>query len=116
VRLSVTGRHIEITDSMKQYAEDKARKLTKFYDRIGDIEVVVDRESAQFRVEMLIRTDHRHTFVGQVGAGDFYEAIDLVADKLERQLKKHKEKHRNRKHSTKSSPKMSEEQEIEGAG
>lgn len=116
MRLSVTGRHIEITDSMKQYAEDKARKLTKFYDRIEVIEVVVDRESVRYRVEMLVRTDHRHTFVGQVDAEDFYEAIDLVADKLERQLKKHKEKHRNRKHPARFGPVTGEEQEMEGAG
>ena len=116
MRLSVTGRHIEITGSMKQYAEDKARKLTKFYDRIEMIEVVIDRESVRYRVEMVVRTDHRHTFVGQVDAGEFYEAIDLVVDKLERQLKKHKEKHRNRKHLAKPGPKMAEEDETDGVG
>jgi len=116
VRFTVTGRHIEITDSMGQYAEDKARKLTRFYDRIEIIEVVVDRESIQYRIEMVVRTDHRRTFVGQVDAGDFYEAIDLVVDKLERQLKKHKEKRRNRKHPAKSGPKIGEEEETDRAG
>ena len=115
MRLSVTGRHMEITGSMRQYAEDKARKLTRFYDRIEVIEVVVDRESVRYRVDMVVRTDHRHTFVGQVDAGEFYEAIDLVADKLQRQLKKHKEKQRNRKHPAKSGPKMSEEETTDRA-
>jgi len=115
VRLSVTGRHMEITGSMRQYAEDKARKLTRFYDRIEAIEVVVDRESVRYRVDMVVRTDHRHTFVGQVDAREFYEAIDLVADKLQRQLKKHKEKQRNRKHPAKSGPKMSEEETTDRA-
>ena len=116
MRFSVTGRHMEITGSMKQYAEDKARKLTRFYDRIEVIEVVVDRESVQYRVEMVVRTDHRHTFVGQVDTGDFHEAIDLVADKLQRQLKKHKEKHRNRKHPAKPGPKMGEEEATDRPG
>jgi len=101
---------------MRQYAEDKARKLSRFYDRIEIIEVVVDRESIQYRVEMVVRTDRRQTFVGQVDAGDCYEAIDLVVDKLERQLKKHKEKRRNRKHPAKSGSKMSEEEETDRAG
>jgi ribosome-associated translation inhibitor RaiA len=51
-----------------------------------------------------------------VDAGEFYEAIDLVADKLQRQLKKHKEKQRNRKHPAKSGPKMSEEETTDRAG
>lgn len=98
MRLSVTGRHIEITDAMKQYAEDKAGRLTRFYDRIEVIDVVVDHESTQCRVEMVAHADHKHTFVGQVDASDYYEAINLVVDKLERQLTKHKEKLRNHKH------------------
>lgn len=40
MQLSVTGRHVDITDSMKQYAEEKTLKLTKFYDRIEAIDVV----------------------------------------------------------------------------
>jgi len=110
VQLSVTGRHVDITDSMKQYAEEKTLKLTKFYDRIEAIDVVVDREVVQHRVEVVVRTDHKQTFVGQVDAGDYYEAIDLVVDKLERQLKKHKEKLRNRKHATRPESHSSEEE------
>ena len=102
MQLSVTGRHIQITDPMRRYAEEKASKLQRFYDRIESIDVILEQESSKFRVEVVVRADHRNTFVGQVGADDFYESIDLVVDKLERQLKKHKEKHRNRKHSTKS--------------
>lgn len=98
MQLAVTGRHIEITDAMKGYAEEKAQKLSRYYDRIESIDIVVDREAVQNRVELVVRTDHRHTFVAHVDAGDYYEAIDLVVDKLARQLKEHKDKHRNRKH------------------
>lgn len=99
MRFSVTGRHMEITEAMRQYAEEKAGKLNRFYDRVQSIEVVIEKEGLQSKVEMVVSTDHRHTFVGQVSVGDYYEAIDLVVDKLEGQLRKHKEKHRNRKHT-----------------
>ena len=98
MRFSVTGRHIEITDAMRQYVEGKATRLTRFYDRIESIEVVIEKQGVQNRVEMVVAADHKHTFVGQVHAGDYYEAIDLVMDKLEGQIRKHKEKVRNRKH------------------
>ncbi len=99
MRFSVTGRHIEITDAMRQYAEEKSGRLSRFYDRVQSVEVVVETQGLQNRVEMVVATDHRHTFVGQVSASDYYEAIDLVVDKVEGQLRKHKEKHRNRKHT-----------------
>lgn len=95
---TVTGRHIEVTESMKDYAEQKAQKLTRFFDRINEVELVTEDEAGKFRVEMMVRTDHRDTFVGRVDADDYYEAVDLVIDKLERQVTKHKEKLRNRKH------------------
>lgn len=109
MQVSVTGRHIETTDAMRQYAELKAGKLVRFYDRIERIDVVLDQESnKQHRVEVVVRADHKNTFVAQVDAGDFYEAVDLVVDKLERQLTRHKEKHRNRKHPTRASQKPGE--------
>ena len=98
MKLSVTGRHIEITDSMRRYVEEKANKLTRFYDRVTTIDIVVDQESLQHRVELVVRADHKHTFVAQVDSSDFYKAVDQVADKMERQLTKHKKRVRNRKH------------------
>ncbi len=104
MQLSVTGRHIEITESMKAYAEEKAGKISRFYDRIETVDVVLDREPPRYRVEVVVRTDHKHTFVGQAEAGDFYEAVDLVSDKIGRQLAKHKERIRNRKHPEGEAP------------
>jgi putative sigma-54 modulation protein len=100
VRFAVTGRHLEISEAMKRYAEEKATRLNRFYDRIQSIEVVVEKQGIRNRVEMVVTTDHKDTFVGQVDAGECYEAIDLVVDKLEAQLRRHKEKLRNRKHRT----------------
>ena len=98
MQISVTGRHVEFTDSMRQYAEEKLAKLTRFYDRIDKIEVVLDQEPTKHRLEVVMHGDHRTTFVAQVEAEEYHEAVDLIVEKLERQLTKHKEIHRNRKH------------------
>ena len=98
MQLTVTGRHLDVTDPMKKYAEEKAVKLTRYYDRIESIDLVLEQNSNQHQVEILVRTDHKHTFVAKVDAKDYYEAVDLVLDKMVRQLRDHKQQHRNRKH------------------
>ncbi len=101
VNILVTGRHVEVSDDVRAYAESKVSKLPRYYDRIHEIEVVFDHESEQFTTEMIVRADHRHTFVVTEAGPDTYALIDLCVEKLERQLTRHKEKRRNRKHEGK---------------
>ena len=96
--VSVVGRHVQITGEVKSYAEQKAQKLPRFYDRIQAIEVVVDHESDLSSVEMIVTAAGKQTFVAKEVGPDTLACIDLAVDKLERQLTKHKEKFRNRKH------------------
>lgn len=100
MQISVTGRHIEFTESMRQYAAEKLSRLARFYDRIDKVDVVLEQEPTQHRLEVVMHADHKTTFVAQVEAGEYHEAVDLIVEKLERQLKKHKEIHRNRKHQS----------------
>lgn len=98
MQILVSGRHLEIEDSLKEYARDKVQKLTKFYDRIQSIEVVYDHEAGKPSVEVIVNTEPKNTFVGHEMGEDMFAVTDTVVDKLERQLTRHKEKHRNRKH------------------
>ena len=102
MEIIVTGRHVEVPAQVRAYAQDKAGKLPRYYDRIHEIEVIFDHESEQFTAEMIVRADHRHTFVATEAGPDTYALIDLCVEKLERQLTKHKEKRRNRKHNGKT--------------
>jgi putative sigma-54 modulation protein len=101
VQIVFSGRHADITESMRTYAEEKAQKLLKYYDKIQEIEVVADRESALYRVEIIVNAEHKNMFVASETDEDFYAATDLMVDKISRQLTRHKEKHRNRKHPDK---------------
>src|SRR5205823_1167253 len=93
---------MDVTPSLKTYAETKANKLTKYYDRIQEIEVVLDngKESGKehIRVEMIVNAEHKNMFIAHADNGDAYASIDLCIAKLERQLSEHKKKYRNRKH------------------
>jgi len=96
--VTIASRHMEVTPPLKTYAEQKANKLTKYFDRIQEIEVVIDNTKDQMRVEMIVSAEHNNRFVAHHAEGDAYAAVDACVDKLERQLSDHKKKVRNRKH------------------
>ncbi len=109
MQVSVTGRHFEITSKIRSYAEEKAAKLPRFYDRVQSVEVVVSRDGDLNSVEMIVTAaGSQTTFVAKEVGPDVAACIDLLIDKLERQLTKHKEKYRNRKHLGKK-PDITEE-------
>ena len=96
--VTISGRHMEVTEALKTYAETKVGKLTKYYDRIQEIEVILDAHKDATRVEVIVNAEHNAMFIAHHDEGDAYACIDGCVDKLERQLTDHKEKHRNRKH------------------
>ena len=98
--VTVSGRHMDVSEPLKQYAQQKASKLTKYYDRIQEIEVVFDAGKDRTSVEMIVNGEHKNMFIAHHNEGDAYACIDACTDKLERQLSDHKKKVRNRKHNT----------------
>lgn len=83
---------------MKSYAEQKASKLHKYYDRIQEIEVVFDSGGETVACEIIVNAEHRNMFIARHQERDAYACIDACIDKLERQLTDQKNKLRNRKH------------------
>ena len=96
--VTISGRHMEVTEALKAYAEQKAGKLSKYYDRIQEIEVIMDASKDSTRVEIIVNAEHNAMFIAHHDEGDAYACIDGCVDKLERQLTDHKERFRNRKH------------------
>jgi putative sigma-54 modulation protein len=99
VLVTISSRHMDVTEALKSYAEQKSNKLTKYYDRIQEIEVVFDAGKDKTSVEMIVNAEHRNMFLAHHNEGDAYACIDACVDKLERQLSDHKKKIRNRKHN-----------------
>jgi len=95
VNVNITGRHVEITHSLKEYVVEKAERLQRFFDRISRMQVTLNVEGDRHIVEMVLSANRGVTLIGEEVAGDMYSAVDLVVDKLGRQLKKHKDKLKN---------------------
>ena len=91
----ITGRHVEVTDEIRDYVEEKVGKLTRFYARIHEAEVILDQESEQFVIEIIMRAGHKHTFVATETGPDPFALVDVTTDKIERQLKKQKEREKD---------------------
>lgn len=106
MQIVVKGRHVQVADEVRRYVEEKAGRLGKFYDRVQEIEAILDRSAEQFTVELIVRAGNKHTFVASETGPDAFALIDLVTEKIERQLLKLKEKNRNHKHDGKPSPKV----------
>lgn len=108
MQIVVSGRHINVTAEVKAYALQKAEKLPRFYDRVQSIEIVLDVEGDDFAVDIIV-TAGRNNFIAHESGADVFALIDLIVDKLERQLTRHKERFRNRKHLSKNVDKFAEE-------
>ena len=100
--IQITGRHVNVPEDVREYIHAKIGKLPRFYDRIHGVDVVLDHESEQFTTEVIVRADQRQTFIARETGPDTFALVDLVVDKLERQLRRHKEKLRDHKHDGKS--------------
>jgi putative sigma-54 modulation protein len=98
VDVTISARHMAVTETLRSYAEQKAGKLEKHYDGIQEIEVVFDASKDKVKVEVIVNAKHNGIFIASHDDGDAYACIDGCVHKLERQLTDHKELHRNRKH------------------
>ena len=92
MRIMISGRHVGITESMKEYAQAKAEKLLKYFDRATSCRVTMDVDNLDHQVEMLVEVSRGVSLVGKAAAPDMYAACDLAEQKLAQQLRKHKER------------------------
>ena len=98
---TIAGKHIDVTDALKEHARKKTSKLSKFYSSINQVEVIIDREQggSSLSVEIIARGEHSKVFIAKEVSEDAYQCIDVAVHKLERQLRRAKTRERNNKHT-----------------
>lgn len=97
MNIDITGRHVEVTEALRDFTEEKLRKLEKLLDGPLDAHVVLAIQKHRHLAEIQVKS-RTAVLSGQEETDDLYASIGEVADKLERQALKHKEKVTNRKH------------------
>lgn len=94
MQVNLTGRHIEITDSLRNYVTSKIERLERHFDHVTQIHVILDVEKTRQKAEASFHISG-HDIFADAENDDMYAAIDSLIDKLDRQLLKHKEKMKN---------------------
>lgn len=90
--ITVTGRHVDVTEGMKDHAIDRIERLKHYFSRIIEVLVVMDMEKKyQHKVEIIVKANHMQ-FQATEKTDDMYASIDSAADKIQRQLIKYKDK------------------------
>lgn len=89
MKINVRGKNIEATPALIDYAEKKLSKLDKHFDKATDVQVVMSVIREDHIVEVTMNLNGL-ILRGEESTGDMYASIDMVVDKLERQIKKYK--------------------------
>ena len=91
MQISLSGHHVDITDSMRNYVNEKIARLDRHFDQALDIHIVLTVEKLRHKAEATLHVSGNNLYADDVQE-DMYAAIDGLVDKLDRQGKKHKEK------------------------
>jgi len=110
VRVKITGRHIEVSDALKEYLNKKLEHVRKYFDSIIDANIILSVEKYRHVAEVTINVNGM-TLHGEEETGDMYSSIDKVFDKIEKQLKKHRDKLTTKHH--KASPNKSLKMKVD---
>ena len=89
-----------MTPTIEEYAQSKSEKLTRFYDRIEQIDMKIEKTTHGFTVELISDIEHHDNIVSKSEDNDLHVAIDSCVDKSVRQLTDLKNKLRDNKHNT----------------
>ena len=97
MNLNLTGHHLMITPAIRDYVVVKLERVTRHFDHVIDVTVVLSVDKLRHKVEVNLHARGKDIHVEAVEP-DMYVAIDALADKLDRQVVKHKEKLKGHRH------------------
>jgi len=91
MQLNLSGHHIDITPALRAYVEGKIERLARHFDHVTNVHVILTVEKLRQKAEATLHVSGANLFAN-AEKEDMYAAIDLLTDKLDRQIIKHKEK------------------------
>lgn len=105
MQFSVTFRHMEATDGLKQYAKERVERIKKYFPDPISVNVVMSTERGySHRADINVQLHNGIKLAGTEATENMYSSIDLVVAKIERQIRKYKNKLRARKTKSTFSP------------
>ena len=96
MNITITSRHLEISEGLKRHIHERLGKLSKFYDRMFDVQVILKNEKYRYTAEFNARIFGVDLHASVV-TGEILISVDKAIDKLESRIRKQKEKVKNHK-------------------
>ena len=115
MNLNLTGHHLEITPAIRAYVVTKLERVTRHFDHVIDVNVVLSVDKLRQKIEATVHLRGKDIHVESVDP-DMYAAIDALADKLDRQVLKHKELVKNHRCDTEAIERAAVGSRPEGSG
>jgi len=81
MQINLTGHHVEITDSLRNYVDTKFSKLERHFDHISNVHVILNVEKLNQKAEATVHLSGAEVFASSENT-DMYAAIDSMVDKL----------------------------------
>ena len=91
MQVNLTGHHVDITDALRAYVDEKIARLERLFDHVSNVHVILSVEKLVQKAEATVHIAGADVFADSTHA-DMYAAIDALVDKLDRQVIRHKEK------------------------
>jgi len=91
MQINLTGHHVEVTSSLRDYVNTKFAKLERHFDHINNVHIVLTVEKLDQKAEATIHLKGSEVHASAVNI-DMYTSIDTLVDKLDRQILKYKGK------------------------
>lgn len=94
MNLNISGRHLEVTPAIREYVMNKMARVARHFDNVIDTQVMLSIERLKHTAEVTMRLRGKDIHC-EASDGNLYSAIDLLADKIDRQVIKYKSKVQN---------------------
>jgi putative sigma-54 modulation protein len=91
MQLNVSGHHVEVTESLRDYVGVKVERIGRHFDIVSDVKCILTVEKLRHKAEATASVNGGTIYCDHTEE-DMYAAIDGVVDKLERRVRKYKEK------------------------
>lgn len=102
MQIEITGHHVEVTPALRAYVTEKMQRLTRHFDQVNSIHVILNVEKLQQQAEATVKAGGRTMFAAE-SAKDMYASIDGLIDKLDRQVRRYKDRITDHQHGKRES-------------
>ena len=97
MHITISAKHMELTQPIRDYIERKMSRLPHFFNRLQEIRVIIERVPHGYHVDVVSDVEHHKDFVANSEHRDLYACVDMVSDRAVRQLHEWKDRIRGAK-------------------